>query len=434
MLRLKRTLIAFAICWHLFASPSTADAIDIVLDYSLDANNEVWFGDTAAGLARRAAVDSAAGLLSSIITNDDWDEIFIPSESISFTDIAASSLNDLNGNPVFGSPESDGQGFDYDIDISNRSTVGANEYVIYVGAFEFDAGTSAHAKASWDSSDRRNAAGVAATEFNTWGGKIYFDTGNSWYTGQNPGIDPTDDYGWQDPEKFPSADITTDNWDWNTNSLTWKGFDLEKIDLAADNRTDLYATALHEMLHALGATSSNMTTYVGVSGNELIGENLVAEYGGPVPKSSESGHFAENVQSEVWDSDGIISEVSLDPNSLRGRRKYLTNLDAALLRDLGYEVLSEFAAADFDRDGDVDDKDLLKWESDFGDSGSDADRDGDVDGTDFLAWQRQLENGQLGNVGELVASTNSIPEPSTILLLSGIATFWISLRAYQKSC
>jgi hypothetical protein len=51
--------------------------------------------------------------------------------------------------------------------------------------------------------------------------------------------------------------------------------------------------------------------------------------------------------------------------------------------------------ADFDRDGDVDDDDLTRWENGFGTQPNatvgqgDENGDGDVDGFDFLAWQQQ---------------------------------------------
>ena len=103
----------------------------------------------------------------------------------------------------------------------------------------------------------------------------------------------------------------------------------EKTDPAADGRLDLYATALHELVHTLGMTTANVPIYIGTNAQgELIGENVTAVYGGPVPASG--GHVAQNVESVVWGSDGIVSEALLDPNSLRGVRKYLTELDAAL--------------------------------------------------------------------------------------------------------
>ena len=384
--------------------------IEIVLDFTMDEKNENWFGGTPTGLARRAAVESAASFLSAIITNDDWNSLPSFNGSLGFTDIAASSLVDLSGNPIAGTMESDGQGYEYDIPVTNRSSVEANQYIIYVGAFQFDAGATGHAKGGWDGSNRRNAAGLALTEFNTWGGRIYFDTVENWYAGQNPGLDPSDDYGWQDANKMPTTDISADYWDWNTSTHVWKGYELFKNDPAASGRPDLYATSVHEMIHVLGATSTNFPIYIGLNANqELTGSNLTSVYGGNVPTSG--GHFASDVQSTVWNSDGIVSEVSLDPSSLDGRRKYLTDLDAALLRDLGYNLVDGFASADFDYDTFVDDLDLLTWESAYGvDDSADADGDGDSDGDDFLLWQAQYT----GSGGQLAPTI--IPEPSASLL------------------
>ncbi len=411
-----RHLLLFSLL--IVASPlASTHAIQITLDYTLDTNNENWFDSSPAGQARRAAVDTAAAFLSAIITNDDWSSVNF-SGDIGLSDIDASTIVDLSGNVVAGTPESDGRGFSYDIPITNRSTVAANEYVIYVNAFEFDFGTTAHAKAIWDGSNRRNAAGFALTEFNTWGGQITFDTGNNWFTGLNPGIDPTDNYGIQDPNKMPTVDITTDNWDWNTTSNSWKGFQLNTLDITANNRTDLYATAMHEMIHALGVSTGNMPIYVGVDGGgNFIGENVMSVFGGPVPGAG--GHFDNNVQSLVWDSDDIISEVQLDPNSTSGVRKYLTQLDAALLRDLGYQVLDQFNPADFNFDGLVNASDLNQWQTAYGvDNSADADKDGDTDGADFLIWQRETQSS-----AALVANSIAVPEPSGLILLA-IAAFF----------
>lgn len=400
-----------------WAVPS-ALAINITLDYTLDAMNEDWFGDTPAGAARRAAVDSAAAFLSSIIVNDDWGPVTSLSSTLGLSDIDASSIFDLSGQPLAGTAESDGRGYSYTIPVTNRTSVAANEYVVYVSAFEFDFGTTAHAKAIWRGDDRRNAAGLALAEFNTWGGYVFFDSGNNWYTGSNPGVDPRDDYGEQDPDKTPATDIASDNWDWSTTTDSWKGFQLASIDLTATNRTDLYGTALHELLHALGASDSNMDAYVGVefdgSDEFFNGNNLVAAYGGPVP--GDGGHFAANVQSPVWGDDEIISEALLDPNSTRGVRKYLTQVDAALLRDLGYQVLADFDPADFNRDGAVSAADLAVWQSEFGASGAaDADGSGLVDGGDLLVWQQR--QGPAGASPALAA----VPEPTAAALCAGLA-------------
>lgn len=415
-------IAAYVVC----GSAPEAAALEITLDYTLDALNENWFGDSAAGQARRAAVDAAAAFLSAIITNDDWAPVAGLSETIGLSDIAASSITDLTGAPLAGAGESDGEGYAYSIPAANRSSVAANEYVVYVSAFAFDDGASAHAKGSWSGSTRRNAAGQSGAEFNTWGGYVFFDSGNDWYAGLNPGVDPTDDYGFQDPDKTPSTDVSHDNWDWSTASDSWKGFQLSTVDPTVGSRSDLYGTALHELLHALGATTSVIENYVGVDGSgDFIGENVVGVYGGPVPGNG--GHFAANVQSNAWDSGDIVSEALLDPNSTSGVRKYLTQLDAALLRDLGYDVLSAFDPADFDRNGAVEGADLAAWQREFGGAGAaDADGTGVVSGGDFLIWQRALPTA----VSSLAPSA-TIPEPTTIAL-SLLAAAGVAARRFNR--
>jgi hypothetical protein len=405
---------------------TSSSAIDIVLDYTLDERNENWFDPlSSVGMARRAAVDSAAEFLSEIIVNDDWASLLQLDEAITFTDIAASTIFDLSGNTLVGQAESDGQGYSYsstfnDVHTTNRSSVGANEYIVYVGAFAFDAGATANAKASWDSNDRRNAAGEAGVEFNTWGGKVYFNTAKSWYVGTPPGIDPTGDYGFQDPNKQPASDISTDNWEWSTSSDSWKGFDLLSVDPTAAGMTDLYGTALHEMMHVLGATTSIIEDYVGVDTNgDFISTNLVATYGGPVP--GDGGHFAENIQSFVWSSEDIISEGLLDPNSRAGVRKYLTQLDAALLRDLGYSVLTEFVSSvlpgDYNEDGVVNLTDYTVWRDQIGASEGTLANDtvgGVIDTDQYDAWRSNF-GATLPAAAE--ASKVAVPEPNALVLL-----------------
>jgi hypothetical protein len=355
--------ILIAIAFTAIAA-APARAIEIVLDYTLDEQNWNWFSGTGAGLERRAALDAAAGFLSAILTDDDWDAVAIDSTTIGLSDLFQSSINGLDGVPVAGTAESDGAGYYYNLPITNRSTVAANEFVVYVSAFAFDTRSTGHAKAGPSGAARRNAAGESGAAYNTWGGDVQFDLSESWYAGQNPGIDPTDDYGYQDPNKNPATDISTDDWDFSTSTFTWKGFELDRIDPLANGKFDLYATSLHELIHALGMTTANVPIYIGTNAQgALIGENVTSVYGGPVPASG--GHVAENIESVVWGSDGYVSEALLDPNALRGNRKYLTELDAALLRDLGYDVATSFptgsAPGDYNADGVVDAADYTVW-------------------------------------------------------------------------
>jgi len=89
-----------------------------------------------------------------------------------------------------------------------------------------------------------------------------------------------------------------------------------------------------------------------------------------------------------------------------------------------YQILAT-APADFDGDGDVDGDDLAQWEGDFGINGdSDADGDGDSDGADLLTWQRQFTENL-----NLTTSSETVPEPTTFLLLVYVAILRLTYRA-----
>jgi hypothetical protein len=83
---------------------------------------------------------------------------------------------------------------------------------------------------------------------------------------------------------------------------------------------------------------------------------------------------------------------------------------------------SAASSGDFDQDGDVDGRDFLVWQRNFGTNNSpravldagDGDYDGDVDGDDLAVWQAQYGGGALAAV--------TIPEPASWLLLLGIVS------------
>jgi hypothetical protein len=85
---------------------------------------------------------------------------------------------------------------------------------------------------------------------------------------------------------------------------------------------------------------------------------------------------------------------------------------------------------DFDRDGDVDDADLVVWQQGYGDlenGVADADGDEDSDGRDFLIWQRNY-------TGPLPAAVGSgIPEPSSTVLAMMCGLTLLRLRLSSKA-
>jgi hypothetical protein len=81
--------------------------------------------------------------------------------------------------------------------------------------------------------------------------------------------------------------------------------------------------------------------------------------------------------------------------------------------------------ADFDEDGDVDGQDFLVWQRGVGSSGvglsmGDANGDMNVDGQDLEIWKTQF-----GSAGGPVLA---VPEPASMVLLSGIALLCVTTR------
>jgi hypothetical protein len=91
--------------------------------------------------------------------------------------------------------------------------------------------------------------------------------------------------------------------------------------------------------------------------------------------------------------------------------------------DVGFGVVSDFLAADFNEDGAVNATDLNDhWKIGFGTASGaaktngDANADGAVDGADYLIWQRQF-----GTTPADVA-ISAVPEPtSAVMALLAIA-------------
>ena len=102
-------------------------------------------------------------------------------------------------------------------------------------------------------------------------------------------------------------------------------------------KDDLYSVALHEMLHALAYGSSDSWD-ANVSGTDWTGTEAIAEHGtGTGLIDSGGAHLASGILSPRL-SDGVVQEVVMDPNLTTGTRKYLTELDAAVLRDIGWNT------------------------------------------------------------------------------------------------
>ena len=103
------------------------------------------------------------------------------------------------------------------------------------------------------------------------------------------------------------------------------------FDLAGpqEGQNDFISVAIHEIAHVLGFGTSPAFT-ANVSGDNFVGPNATAANGGtPVPLEPDAAHVLEGY---------LGGTIALDPTLTVGNRKLLTEIDKAILADIGYQV------------------------------------------------------------------------------------------------
>jgi hypothetical protein len=215
-------------------------------------------------------------------------------------------------------------------------------------------------------------------------------------------------------------------------ALDWSGsgdgnWHFDHTTPVAAGKNDLYSVALHEILHAIGIGTSASWAANNPDGRNWTGPSVLSLVGsGTNLLNPTANHITEGTMSTDILT-GASQEAVMDPTITSGKRKSLTALDLAFLRDIGYStidwVTESSSPADFNHDGHVNGTDLAIWQGSYGNSvEGDADNDGDTDGRDFLVWQREFTG------ASSLSSTVIVPEPCTIAMLGSSVGLLLSRR------
>jgi hypothetical protein len=190
------------------------------------------------------------------------------------------------------------------------------------------------------------------------------------------------------------------------------------------DESDFLSVAIHELAHLLGFSSGTSSFANKISEGQFTGTAAEYYYGEAVPLAGDLSHFAEGTLSEVR---GVTQETAMDPSlrSVNGisDRKLFTDLDYAVMRDIGWTVP---LIGDANVDGSVDIADLVRLSQNYSASGDvgwaqgDFNLDGVVDIADLvLLSQHYSQQDPLGSPAALLAAVTT-PEPGAAGALLGM--------------
>ena len=266
-------------------------------DYSYDTNG--FFADPN----RKARLEEAASYYSSF--------------SDSLSAICTPSCGDSNTwNAQFFEPGGTGTL----VSVANLA-VNANTLIVYAGGRDLGPATlglggpggfSASGTSSFFDNvlarGQSGASGLAAsrTDFSPWGGSVSFT---------------------------------------NNASITWNFGDASTA--PSIGQYDFLSVALHELGHLMGIISGVPSWNNRISGTSFTGASSVSVYGSSVPLSSDSSHWAGGTMSERPGTN-LAQEAAMNPSLTPGTRKFLTKLDYAGFKDVGWEVSDSLTGIPFE--------------------------------------------------------------------------------------
>jgi hypothetical protein len=260
--------------------------------------------------------------------------------------------------------------------------VPTNTLILYAGGYDMPGGQVAEAGPGTANISLSRGQGTitdsGAYDFATWGGSIAFDTLD--------GVNPR-------------------KWHFGIDTLPGPG------------QTDFLTIAFHELAHVFGfGTAASFDNLI--SNNHLLGAEVIKLNGSAPALATDNNHWVSGTTSPPY-ADPPFSPLSA--SLLLGRRLELTPLDYAALKDIGWQVPDKLLGlhGDGDQDGDVDGRDFLNWQRNYGQMGLHA---GDFDGNqrvdDYDLWLWYTNNGS--RLAPPLQTIQIVPEPT----LAGLTACW----------
>jgi hypothetical protein len=198
----------------------------------------------------------------------------------------------------------------------------------------------------------------------------------------------------------------------------------------AGNVRDFYSVAIHELAHALGfgsQSSNSVTAWESLlDSSSFNGDNAKSHNNNlPVPLSGDLAHWQNGRMSVVYGG-ATAQEAAMDPDLTNGTRKYFTALDAAAMRDIGWETIAPpvpVLFGDYNNNGKVDAADYVLWRKNLNKSVvlPNDQSAGTVNSADYTVWRTNFGRTSGLGSGSLLAT---VPEPpAAILALCGAALY-----------